>query len=227
MLKAITRAAIRLSTQKRERHGILLTMYVGSLPLDRSQLWPKLHHALDLIHAHTPAWIRRMREMNNPIHVRRIPGNRARLEQERLIILDPYLLANFSAAQIASSIVHEATHARFRFRGIKYDPQAPAREVRACRRSELRLGERLVAASVEGAAAVVERARTALAMRDDQVGVVVDLKEMRIKETVAMISELPVPLWLKRLIARRRGVLHTRQGSAAFSTGGKDDVVDS
>jgi hypothetical protein len=80
------------------------------------------------------------------------------------------------------------------------------REERACRRSEVRLGKRLLQAGVEGAAAALERAQGALAMRDDQVGVVVDWKQMQIMQTVAMINELPVPAWLKRLIARRRGV---------------------
>jgi hypothetical protein len=216
MLSVIARAAIKLLTQKRERHGIHLAMYVGGLPLNREQLWPKLYEALDLIETHSPAWIRRMREMNNEVHVRRIPGNRARLEQERLTILDPYLLANFAPAQIASSIVHEATHARFRFYNIKYDPQGPAREERACRRSEVRLGKRLVAAGVEGAAAGLERASNALQMRDEQVGVVIDWKDMRIMQTVATINELPVPRWMKRLIARRRGVLETEHGKKAF-----------
>jgi hypothetical protein len=206
LLKAINRAATKVLTQKRERHGLELTMYIGSLPLDRNELWSKLYAALDLINTHTPAWIRRMQEMNNSINVRRIPGNRARLEQNRLTILDPYLLANFAPAQIASSIVHEATHAKMRYCGIAYDPKAPAREERACRRSEVRLGKRLQAAGAEGAAAALERAQSALTMRDAEVGVVVDWKQMQVMQTVAMINELPVPAWLKRLIARRRGV---------------------
>ena len=216
MFSFIGRAAIKALTQERERHGIALSMYIGGLPLDRAALWPKLFEALDLIHTHSPTWIRRMREMNNSIHVRRIPGNRARLEGGRFTILDPYLLANFPPAQIASSIVHEATHARFRFYDIAYDPKAPAKEERACRRSEVRLGRRLVAAGVEGAAAGLERAASALQMRDDQVGVVVDWKDMRTMQTVTTINELPVPRWMKRLIARRRGVLDTEHGKKAF-----------
>ena len=117
---------------------------------------------------------------------------------------------------IASSIVHEATHARFRFYGVQYDPHAPAREERACRRSEIRLSKRLVASGVVGAEAALERASSALQMRDDQVGVVVDWKDMRVMQTVATINELPVPHWVKRLLARRRGVLDTEHGKKAF-----------
>lgn len=206
MIERLQRWVIARHTEKRVRHGIPLSMYLGALPLDRKDLWPKLEAALDLIARHTPAWPARMSNLNNEIHVRRIPGNRARLEQNRLTILDPYLLANFPPAQIAASIVHEGTHALLRHKEFKYDPSAPAREERVCRRSELRLGRKLVAAGVEGAQAVVERAAAALAMKDAEVGVVVDWKEMRKLETATMINELPVPNWMKRMIARRRGV---------------------
>jgi hypothetical protein len=216
LLKAIARAAEKLGTQERERHGIPLTMYIGTTPLNTKELWPKLEAAMDLIAEHSPIWLERMRKMNNTVNVRRIPGNRARLIQERLTILDPYLLANFPPAQIASSIVHEGTHAMMRYHKFKFDPSAPAREERACRRSELRLGKVLAAAGVAGANAVVERAQGALAMPDNQVGVVIDWKAMKVLEVVTTINELPVPLWLKRLIARRRGVLHTPQGIATF-----------
>jgi hypothetical protein len=203
-------------TQKRERHGLPLSLYIGTTPLDRRELWQRLDLALDLIAAHSPQWLRRMRAINNSIHIRRIPGNRARLAQGQRTILDPYLLANFPPAQVAASIVHEATHAMLRYRQFRYDPAAPAREERACRRSELRLGQAMQAAGVAGADAVVERARAALAMRDADVGVVVDWKAMKILETVTLINELPLPRWARRLIAQQRGVLNTPQGRAAF-----------
>jgi len=111
MLERLQRWVIARNTEKRERHGIPLSMYLGTLPLSSGDLWPKLEAALDLVAQHTPAWLPRMRAMSNEIHVRRIPGNRARLEQNRLTILDPYLLANFPPAQIAASIVHEGRRA--------------------------------------------------------------------------------------------------------------------
>lgn len=203
-------------TQKRERHGVPLSLYIGTTPLDSDELWPKLEAALDLIAAHSPQWLRRMRAIDNSINVRRIPGNRARLEPGQRTILDPYLLANFTPAQIASSVVHEATHAFLRHRQLAYEPAAPAREERACRRAELRFGRALLGAGVAGADAVVSRARQALAMRDADVGVVVDWQAMNVLKTVTLINELPLPHWLKRLLARRRGVLDTPQGRAAF-----------
>src|SRR5690606_19440883 len=124
---------VRALTQHRERHGLQLSMYIEAAPLDEAELWPKLFAALDLISAHCPLWINRMSELGNSVHIRRIPGTRAMLTHGRYTILDPYLLADFFPAQIAASIVHEATHAALHAKGIPFDPQAPWKHERVCR----------------------------------------------------------------------------------------------
>ncbi|HSL69072.1 MAG TPA: hypothetical protein VK864_02465, partial [Longimicrobiales bacterium] len=48
-------------TERSERHGIVLTLYIEAAPLDKRELWPRLHAALDLIAAHSPVWLSRMR----------------------------------------------------------------------------------------------------------------------------------------------------------------------
>jgi hypothetical protein len=207
---------IDLLTQRRERHDIPLSLYIEAAPLDRRQLWRKLEEALDLIAQQSPIWLRRIRRIGNTIDVRRIPGTRALLVEHRRTILDPYLLADFFPAQIAASIVHEATHALLRSRRIAYRAASPAREERVCRRAELRFGRVLLAAGVAGAEAVIGRAARALGARDDQVGVVVDWNELRIIGVVTRINDLPVPRWVKRVLARRQRVLDTPQGRAAF-----------
>jgi hypothetical protein len=68
---------------------------------------------------------------------------------------------------------------------------------------------------VEGARAF-ERAETSLAAADEEVGVVVDWSQLRVAEVVAQIEAMQVPHWVRRIEARRRGVLHTPQGRAAF-----------
>jgi hypothetical protein len=191
-------------------------MYIEFAPLDTRDLWPKLDAALDLIASHSPIWLQRMRQIDNVIDVRRIPGTRALLTGGRFTILDPYLLANFLPAQIASAIVHEATHALMRSYGVEYVPANPAREERMCRGAELRFGRRLAAAGVPGADDVIERAAAALEARDEEVGVVVNWDEWRTIGLVTRIKDLPAPRWLKRLVASRYGVLKTPQGRAAF-----------
>jgi hypothetical protein len=216
MLQKFRQWIVDRLTERRERHGIALSMFIEFAPLDTNDLWPRLDAALDLIATHSPIWLKRMRRLGNSIDVRRIPGTRAMLTGGRSTVLDPYLLANFLPAQIASAIVHEATHALMRANDVEYLPSAPAREERACRRAELRFGQRLAAGGVPGADAVIERAASALAARDDEVGVVVNWQDWRTNGLVTRIKDMPGPRWLKRLVARRYGVLNTPQGRAAF-----------
>ena len=194
-------------TERAERHGIQLSMYIEAAPLDTAVLWEKLTAALDLIAAHMPIWVARMRVLRVTIDIRRIPGTRAMLVERTQIILDPYLLADFVPAQIASSIVHEATHAFLYARGKQFDAASPARDERACRRSELRLGRALRDASGEGANLVIERARASLDAPDEQVGVAVDWVEWRARGLGTRINDLRAPLWVKRVIARRAGAM--------------------
>jgi hypothetical protein len=202
--------------EQRERHGIALSMYIENAPLETGELWPKLEAALDLIAEHSPTWIRRIRRVRNTVHVRRIPGTRARLAPGQFTLLDPYLLANFLPAQIASSIVHEGVHATMRFHEVPRTPDSPAREERACRRAELRFGLALQRAGVAGAEAVVQRATMALALPDDDVGVVVDHEALRVIGVVARIKDLPGPLWFKRFVGKRQRVVGTAQWKEAF-----------
>jgi len=203
-------------TERGERHGVALSMFIEAAPLKTEDLWVKLQAALDLISEHMPVWIDRMRRAGNSIHVRRIPGTRAMLRDNRYTILDPYLLADFVPAQIAASIVHEAMHAWLRARELNWERISRAREERACRAAEVRFGRRLLAAGVKGAELVLERAEPMLNAPDDEVAVEVDWEAWKANGMVTRINDIPVPLWLKRLIARRRGVLHTPAGRAAF-----------
>ncbi|HEY0674533.1 MAG TPA: hypothetical protein VGD27_19810 [Longimicrobiales bacterium] len=202
-------------TQHRERHGIKLSMYIENAPLREADLWPKLEAALDLIATHRPIWLERMRRTQNSINIRRIPGLRAQLRPGSRTILDPFLLANFEPAQIASSIVHEATHAALQARGLSTQ-MTRVREERICRGSELRLGRALAAAGIPGANAVVTRAAFSLAASDDDVAPRVDPEDLRVLGIVTRINDLPFPRWYKRFLAKRQGVLDTPQGRSAF-----------
>jgi hypothetical protein len=207
---------MELLIERRVRHGIALSLYIEFARLDKAALWRKLEEALDLIAQHRPIWIKRMVQLQNSVNVRRIPATRAMLTDGRFTILDPYLLADFQPAQIASSIIHEAMHAKVRSLGRVYDPKAPAREERACRRAELRFGIALREARVPHAEAVIARAENSLRMRDKDVGVVVDWEELRVIRLVTRLNDYPVPMWWKRRIARRWRVLDTAHGRAAF-----------
>lgn len=216
----LNRWRVRRLTEHRTRHGIAMSMYIEAAPLETRNLWSKLEAALDIIDEHSPVWIRRMVKTGISIHTRRIPGTRAMMQYPNMY-LDPYLLANFRPAQIASSIVHEATHGLIRSKGFAFNPQAPAREERACRRSELRFGQVLSKAGVHGAAEVIERVASLVRAPDGQVGVVIDYKELNALRIVTRIKDLKAPMWYKRSLARRAGVLDTEHGRATFGSGRK------
>jgi hypothetical protein len=206
--------------ESRRLHGIPVSVYRDSSKYDPEAIWAGLGAALDLIAAYKPVWIARLEELGVRIHVQTTPGTRAKLVGGDLAVLDSYFVSSFLPAQIASSVVHEATHARVRARGIEYSTSTIAREERMCRRSELRLGYALLAAGEQGAEAVIQRAAAALSLADEQVAPAVDWRELAVLAEVNRIAELPVPKWLKRRIARRAGVLETAAGRDAF--GGDD-----
>ena len=147
-----------------EAYGIPVSLSVAD---DSGTLRAQLQRALDIIATYRPTWIERMLRNTNTLVVRDIPGLRARLE-ERSIALNPLLLSDFTPAQIAASIVHEATHAHIRAKGL-WHRMSRAREERMGRASELRLGLVLVREGVEGAGMVVSRARAGLAASDEDV----------------------------------------------------------
>ena len=148
-------------------HQIPVSIYTHDTEFDADALWPPLQQALDLIAHYRSTWIRRMQQNGNTINVRLIPGLRARLE-DRSITLNPHLLVQFTPAQIAASIVHEAMHAHIRACGL-WHLMSRAREERMCRAAESRLGSVLVESGVEGARLVVERALAGLQASDEDV----------------------------------------------------------
>ena len=148
-------------------HDIPVSIYPHDTEFHTDTLWPPLERALALIARHRPTWIRRMRRNGNAINVRLIPGLRARLE-DRSITLNPHLLATFTPAQIAASIVHEATHAHVRACGL-WHLMSRAREERMCRASELRLAKAFIDAGVEGGQLVMNRALAGLQASDEDV----------------------------------------------------------
>ena len=145
-----------------EAYGIAITM-----PADDHVVRTQLQRALDLVATYRTTWIERMLRHGNTIAIKELPGLRARLE-DRSIALHPQLLTDFTPAQIAASIVHVATHAHVRACGL-WHLMTRAREERMCRGSVLRLGLVLLAAGIEGAGLVVERARAGLAASDEDV----------------------------------------------------------
>jgi hypothetical protein len=126
-------------------------------------LLAKMAAAIDLVARHQPQRFRRMREDMAGVSVEPLRTHRAEFRRaSRTCVLDTFFVDTFPVGLVASSLVHEAMHARILAAGIA-DLDQPAEE-RACRRAELRFG-----LAIPDGAAVVERARGALALDDRDV----------------------------------------------------------
>ena len=139
-----------------------------------TQVLQRLAEALDLIAAHAPRRLRRMQRDLAGLVVRRFPCRGAYFPRERECLVELTFTVNprHTLAEIASSIVHEATHARIASMCGSLPQEQRAREERLCREAELEFG-----LALPDGAGVVQRARWALALSDQDVAPSVDWAE--------------------------------------------------
>jgi hypothetical protein len=137
--------------------------------------------ALTLIEQYQPWRLRHLRRDVALFRIAAFPSRGVYLPGDRTVLTELSFLARdaeFTSAQVASSILHEGVHARVHQMGIhlQFDPAARdmAREERLCRRAELVFGLALPA-SLGGA--VIARAADALALSDAEVAPDVDWRE--------------------------------------------------
>ena len=155
-------------------HGLPVTVLNTRPDIDESRVVDRLTGALDLIAAHAPRRLRRLRRDIAGIVVRRFPCRGAFIPQTRECLVELTFTVNprHSLAEIAASIVHEGTHARIAARCGPLPEQQRPHEERVCRKAELEFGLALPDGDV-----VVERARFALQMSDRDVAPQVDWTE--------------------------------------------------
>lgn len=163
--------------------GIPIVLNNGRDDIADEMVLGRLAEALDLMAAYAPHRFRHLQRDVRGIRVERFPTRGAYFPAERVILTELTFLArrDITAAPVASSILHEAVHARvhaFRSRVLRGMAEAPdmSREERLCRRAELRFGQTL---PVELGAPVVERAAASLALADNEVAPVVDWRVAR------------------------------------------------
>jgi hypothetical protein len=155
-------------------HDLPVTVLNSRPDIDEREVVKRLTQALDLIAEHAPRRLRRLHRDIGGIIVRRFPCRGAFLPGTRECLVELTFTVNprHSLAEIAASIVHEATHARIaRMCGPLSEEQRP-REERICRKAELEFG-----LGLPGGASVVERARSALQLADRDVAPRVDWAE--------------------------------------------------
>lgn len=140
-----------------------------------SDAMQRLEAALDLIGRYAPRRLRRLSHDISGFWVRRFPCRAAFYPEPRACLVELTFLVNprHTAAEVASSIVHEGVHARIARSGAAAaGADAKAREERLCRQAELEFG--LAIEGEPGAEVVLERARQSLLLADQEVAPSID-----------------------------------------------------
>ena len=131
----------------------------------------RLDESLALIERYVPHHFRRLARDFSSILVQRYACRGAFIPDQGVCLVELTFTVNpeFSPAQIAATILHEAMHARLHRLGFPLEMADRARQERFCRRAEIEFGR-----AVPGGAAIVERALAGLELRDDEVAPVID-----------------------------------------------------
>jgi len=199
----LTRSLFGSVSRTRSVRGVLVDVVNTRPDVDTEQVFARLDEALGIIERHQPWYFRHLVRDFARIAVRRYPCRGAYFPNERTCLIELTFSVNpaFTAAQVASTIVHEAMHARLDRRGVVFTREIAARHERFCRRAEVELGM-----LVPDGQAIVERALASLAATDEEVAPVIDwdLAGRRVAE--ADIAALNVPPWIKKTVARRAGL---------------------
>jgi hypothetical protein len=131
----------------------------------------RLDESLGLIERYVPHHFRRLARDFSRILVQRYACRGAYIPDQCTCLVELTFTVNpdFSAAQIAATILHEAMHARLHRLGFPLEMTDRARQERFCRRAEIEFGQ-----AVPGGAPIVNRARESLVAPDDQVAPLID-----------------------------------------------------
>jgi hypothetical protein len=141
----------------------------------------RLERCLSLIQRYVPHHFRHLARDFSYIVVQRFACRGAYFHEQRACLVELTFTVNreFSDAEVAATILHEAMHARLHALGFPLEMEDRARQERFCRRAEIEFGS-----LVPDGRKVVERAQWTAALDDDEVAPVVDprLAAQRIAE---------------------------------------------
>ena len=163
---------------ERVLRGVRVSVANTRPDIDTERVFRRAADVLALVERHLPARFRRLRRDLAFITVERFACRGAYIPERRACLLELTFMANasFSDAQVAATLVHEATHARLdrlSAAGIVRPFGAdPGRHERICRRAEVELGR-----AVPDGAAVLARALGTLSLDDEEVAPRVDWRE--------------------------------------------------
>jgi hypothetical protein len=139
--------------------------------IDTGDVIARLVRSRALIEQYVPWHFRHLRRDFFGIVVQRFACRGAYFHEQRACLVELTFTVNaqFSDAEIAATILHEAMHARLHLLGFPLEMEDRARQERFCRRAEIEFGR-----LVPNGDAVVERARWTADLSDDEVAPEID-----------------------------------------------------
>jgi hypothetical protein len=184
--------------ERREILGVPVIVPGGTRGDDEA--FAKITSALDLLRDHGSRTLDDIRRHTNGVFVWVTAGARGEWHRETgLVVLEEAYVCHggTSARDVASTLVHESTHARLDAKGFEYSPEQRQRIERVCFRRQLAFARRL---SEPGD--LVGQAQQQLQRSPDYF-----TGEAWRQRAVVKLIELGVPRWLAQAIgwiARRR-----------------------
>jgi hypothetical protein len=153
--------------------GIPVVVHNTRPDISTADVVARLERSLSLIQRYVPHHFRHLVRDFNYIVVQRFACRGAYFHEQRACLVELTFTVNpdFSDAEVAATILHEAMHARLHVLGFPLEMEDRARQERFCRRGEIEFGS-----LVPGGEKVVERARWTAALDDEEVAPVIDAR---------------------------------------------------
>ena len=203
--------------KREEMHGIdvRISAYGSDLDVCRT----KLQAALDLMRDCDPRRFAYLQRDIKHIFVMGAPHYRGIWYQQLALceLTDEYILApETSPAEVASTLAHEAMHARLCRWGFDYQPEQRARVERICYQASMAFARRLPDSQAEERELILRLARLQM-QRDPSIWT----DESRIEATLGAMRTLGCPVWLlaplrhMALARARRGQRLRERGDAS------------
>ena len=149
--------------------------------IDTNDVLARIERCLSLIQQYVPHHFRHLQRDFSYIVSKRFACRGAYFHNEGACLIELTFTVNtqFSDAEVAATILHEAMHARLDQLGFPLEMEDRARQERFCRRAEIEFGM-----LVPGGEKVVERAQQTIQLADEEVAPVLDpeLAAQRIAE---------------------------------------------
>jgi hypothetical protein len=162
-------------------HGIPVVVDNTRPDIDTADVVARLDRTLALIERYVPHHFRHLKRDFAYIVVQRFACRGAYFHEQRACLVELTFTVNpeFSDAEVAATILHEAMHARLHHLGFPLEMEDRARQERFCRRAEIEFGQ-----LVPDGGRVVQRAQWTVDQSDEDVAPVLDpeLSAQRIAE---------------------------------------------